>query len=665
MGITARGAWEAVKRHFRELGRDIQTETFTCVGVGDMSGDVFGNGMLLSKKTLLIAAFDHRHIFLDPDPDPEKSWAERQRMFDLPRSSWDDYNRSLISKGGGVYPRSAKEIVLTPEVKAIAGIAPDKVSPGQLINALLKAQVDLLCFGGIGTFIKSSAQTNLDVGDRANDAVRVNGADVRAKVVGEGANLGVTQLGRIEYARNGGRINTDAIDNSAGVDTSDHEVNLKILLGGALRRGELKPDARDALLNKMTEDVAKHVLTDNYDQTLALSVAQARASKDLDAHARYMRDLEGRGKLDRAVEFLPDDIELRKRMQADQGLTRPELSVLLAYAKLDLDAEIIASDLPDDPTFESALASYFPPEAVKRFPADLHQHRLRREIIANTLVNRLVNLAGPVFVARMKEMSGAHGARIARAFVAADGAFALSALKSRIDALDGHVKAGIQIGMYTDIAEILRRLGLWFIDNVPGDVDLAETVALYRAGTEALRGTFAGLVSPYEARDTEARIAELQAAGVPLDIAEDVGVLPLLGGAPEIALLARARKLSVDLVAGAYFAVGATVGIDRLKGLAQRITATEHWDRLAIRRIVDDFFASQRALTSDALTFLDPAQAKGTRIDGAAAVAAWAEAHKDKLGRAKSFIAALEQQGEFSVAKLTLADSQIHELAAR
>ncbi len=665
MGITARGAWEAVKRHFRELGRDIQSESFTCVGVGDMSGDVFGNGMLLSKKTLLIAAFDHRHIFLDPDPDPEKSWNERQRMFDLPRSSWDDYNKALISKGGGVYPRTAKEIPVSAEIKALIGLEADKVSPAQLISALLKAPVDLLFFGGIGTFIKAGSQTNLDVGDRANDPVRINGADVRAKVVGEGANLGVTQLGRIEYARNGGRIDTDAIDNSAGVDTSDHEVNLKILLGGPLRRGVLKPEARDALLNEMTEDVAKHVLTDNYDQTLALSVAESRASKDLDAHGRFMRDLEARGKLDRAVEFLPDDIELRKRAQADQGLTRPELSVLLAYAKLDLDAEIIASDLPDDPTFESTLASYFPPEAVKRFPDELRQHRLRREIIANTLVNQIVNLAGPLFVARMKEMSGAPDARIARAFAAADGAFGLSALKVRIDSLDLHVKAQVQIGMYADIAEILRRLGLWFITNVPEDVDLAETIALYRAGTESLRGTFASLVSSYEARDTEARIHELQAAGVPLDIAEDIGVLPLLGGAPEIALLARARQLNVDLVAGAYFAIGATVGIDRLKGLAQRINASGHWDRLAIRRIVDDFFASQRALTSDALTFLDPAQKKGNRSDGAAAVAAWAEAHKDKLSRAKSFIAALEQQGEFSVAKLTLADSQIHELASR
>ncbi len=665
MGITARGAWEAVKRHFRELGRDIQNEPFYCIGVGDMSGDVFGNAMLLSRKTKLIAAFDHRHIFLDPEPDPEASWAERKRLFDLPRSSWDDYTKSLISKGGGIYPRGAKEIALTDEVKAMTGLSVDKISPAGLIKALLAAQVDLLFFGGIGTFIKAASQSNLDVGDRANDAVRVNGAEVRAKVIGEGANLGATQLGRIEYARNGGRINTDAIDNSAGVDTSDHEVNLKILLGGPLRRGELQPDARDMLLNQMTDDVAAHVLSDNYDQTLALSVALSRAPKDLDAHGRFMRDLETRGKLDRAVEFLPDDIELRKRAQADQGLSRPELAVLLAYAKLDLDAEIVASDLPDDPTFGSTLAGYFPRAAVARYPDELKQHRLRREIVSTSLTNRIVNLAGPVFVARMKEMSGVPGARIARAFVAAEGVFGLAALKARIDALDGRVHADVQTGMYAAIAEILRRLGLWFIANVPDNVDLADTIALYRGGVKSLRGTFAGLVSSYEGQHTEARIAELQAAGVPLDVAEDVGVLPLMGGAPEIALLAHSRSLGVDLVAGAYFAIGAEVGIDRLRGLAQRIAGGEHWDRLAIRRIVDDLFASQRALTADALSHLDPEKAHGSRAEGAEAARAWAEANADALTRAKSFLAALEQAGELSVAKLTLADSQIHQLAAR
>ena len=665
MGITARGAWEAVKRHFRELGRDIQNAPFTVVGVGDMSGDVFGNGMLLSKQTRLLAAFDHRHIFLDPDPNPAASWAERKRLFDLARSSWADYDKALISKGGNVFPRTLKEVPLTAEVKALIGATADKLSPGELIKALLKADVDLLFFGGIGTFIKAASQSNSDAGDRANDAVRVNGSDVRAKVVGEGANLGATQLGRIEYARNGGRINTDAIDNSAGVDTSDHEVNLKILLGGPQRRGALTATARDELLNAMTDDVANHVLKDNYDQTLALSVAQLRAEKDLDAHGRYMRDLERRGRLDRAVEFLPSDGALQRLENESKGLTRPELAVLLAYAKLDLDEEIVASELPDDPTFESCLAGYFPPAAVERFPEAVDQHRLRREIISTTLANRLVNLAGPVFVARMKEISGANGAHVARAFVVAEGAFGLEALKKRIDALDGKVDAMTQTGMYEAIGEILRRLGLWFLANVPANADLAPTIALYRAGVESLRGTFSSLISPFDAQDTEERITQLQRAGAPLDVAEDVAVLPLMGSAPEIAQVARAHGLSIDLVAGAYFAMGTAVGIDRLRHLASRIMAKEHWDRLAIRRIADDLFAGQRALTAEALATLDPSKARGGRADGIATVQRWTEKHAEPLTRAKAFLDALERSGDLSIAKLTLANSQIRELASR
>jgi glutamate dehydrogenase len=661
MGITAKGAWEAVMRHFRELGRDIQNESFTCIGVGDMSGDVFGNGMLLSKHTRLLAAFDHRHIFVDPDPDPAKSWAERARLFALPRSSWADYNRSLISQGGGVFDRTAKEIALSPPMKALTGLQAAKVSPAEFIKALLKTETDLLWFGGIGTFIKASDQSNPDAGDRANDAVRIDGREVRAKVIGEGANLGATQLGRVEYALQGGRLNTDAIDNSAGVDTSDHEVNLKILLSGPLRRAELSGEARDALLNEMTDDVAAHVLRDNYEQTLALSVALARASTDIDSHGRFIRDLEKRGKLDRAVEFLPSDEDLRKRAIAGHGLTRPELAVLLAYAKLDLDEELKSSGVPDLSYFSAELEAYFPAACVRKFPGEMAVHRLRREIVSTVLSNKIVNLAGPTFVHRIKEISSAPAPRVARAFVLAEGAFDLSALKARIDALDGRVAAQIQTGMYVEIVEMLRRLGLWFLVNVPANADLSETIARYRTGVETLRGTFSTLVSTYEAHDTETRIAKLQEAAVPLDIAEDVAVLPLLGGAPEIVLLAHARSLPIDLVAGAYFGVGAEVGLDRLRGLALHIAGGEHWDRLAIRRIVDDLFAGQRALAADALA---RATSQGSRADGAAAVKLWADACADTLARTKSFLAELERTGDLSIAKLTLANSQIHELAA-
>ena len=663
MGITARGAWEAVSRHFRELGRDVQSQPFTCIGVGDMSGDVFGNGMLLSRQTKLIAAFDHRHIFFDPDPNPETSWNERKRLFDLPRSSWADYSRECISAGGGVFDRTAKEIPLGDSLKALTGLSASKATPAEVIHALLKADVDLLFFGGIGTFIKATTQTHFEVGDRTNDSVRINATEVRAKVIGEGANLGVTQTGRIEYARKGGRINTDAVDNSAGVDTSDHEVNLKILLSAPYRRGELRPDERDALLRAVQDDVATHVLKNNYDQTLELSVSERRAAKDLDAHGRYLRDLESRGRLDRAVESLPDDTELRLRAQRGQGLTRPEIAVLAAYAKLDLDAELEASSLPDEQAFESVLSGYFPAQVVERFPAELKQHRLRREIISNMLSNRLVNLAGPVFIARMKEMSGAPGATAARAFVIADGAFALAALKARIDALDGHVPAEVQNGMYEAIAEILRRLGLWFITHTGGEKDLAATVALYRAGAEELRGTFSSLVSPYEARETETRIESLCSAGVPLGIAEDVAILPLMAGMPDIASLAHKHGLSIDLVAGAFFAVGAVTGIDRLRGLADKIQSGEHWDRLAIRRLVDDLYAGQRALTASVLKLVDLTASPRTRTDGAAAAHSWADANRDALARALSFLEALEKAGEPSIAKLTLANSQVRQLA--
>ncbi len=660
MGITARGAWEAVKRHFREMGRDIQNEDFTVIGVGDMSGDVFGNGMLLSPHIRLVAAFDHRHIFLDPKGDAAKSFAERQRLFDLPRSSWDDYNRDVLGAGGGIFARSLKEIVLTPEVQALIGTHDAKLSPQALIKALLKAKVDLLWFGGIGTYVKSAAQSNLDAGDRANDAMRINGGEVGAKVIGEGANLGLTQLGRIEYARAGGRIDTDAVDNSAGVDTSDHEVNLKILFSGPYRRGEIDSQRRDALLANMTDDVASLVLADNYDQTLALSVAEAAAPRDIDAGARFIRVLEAKGKLDRAVEFLPSDADIQKLENDKKGFTRPELAVLMAYAKLDLDAEILDSALPDDMAFASTLAAYFPKQAAEKFAAELPQHRLKREIISTTIANRLVNLAGPVFVARMKEMSGASGAEVARAFAVAEGAFGLEALKARIDALDGKVDAQVQIRLYTEIAEILRRLGLWFLTHVSAKDDLAATIALYRAGVDALRTGHKDFISPEQAQEAEARIARFTAPGVPADLARDIGLLPLMGVAPEIAQLARTTGHSIAPVAALYFGVGAQLGLDRLRLLAARITASEHWDRLAIRRLVDDLFAAQRVLSQSLLAKL-PATA--TADDAIKALAGWAASQAEALERTRSFLATLETTGELSIAKLTLANSQVHKLA--
>jgi glutamate dehydrogenase len=644
MGITARGAWEAVKRHFRELGTDIQSSDFTVVGVGDMSGDVFGNGMLLSKHIRLVAAFDHRHIFLDPNADAATGFAERERLFNLPRSSWDDYNKALIGAGGGIFARTLKEIPLTPEVKALIGSDADSLPPPVLINALLKARADLLWFGGIGTYIKAASQSNQDAGDRANDAVRINGGEVRAKVVGEGANLGATQLGRIEYARSGGRIDTDAVDNSAGVDTSDHEVNIKILLGGPVMRGELSEDKRNALLASMTDDVAAHVLADNYNQTLALSVAQLRGLRDLDAHARLIRDLEARGKLDRAVEFLPSDAQLKALAKDGKGLTRPELCVLLAYAKLDLDAEVLASPLPDDPTFISLLTGYFPPPAVAAFPTEPERHRLKREIISTVLINAIVNLAGPVFVLRTCEVSGLTGAQVARGFVLSDGAFGLSALKARIDALDLTVEAGVQTGLYSDIADQFRRAARWLLAHVPLDAPIADTVLQYRAGVEALRQGY------HLTDDDNARIAELAKAGVPEDLARDLVLLTPLAMALDVALLAHDTGKDTARVAPLYFALGEKLGLDRLRNLAGRYQPPEHWDRLALRRLLDDLSQSQRGIAKKLLA-------------GGVGVEEWAQAQGDALERTRGFMNTLEASGEISVAKLMLASSQIQNLS--
>ena len=666
MGITARGAWEAVKRHFREMGRDTQTMSFTVVGVGDMSGDVFGNGMLQSRETRLLAAFDHRHIFIDPTPDALASWTERKRLFDLPRSSWADYNAQLISEGGGVFPRTAKEIALSAEMKTLTGLLKDKATPQELIRALLTAHVDMLFFGGIGTFIKASTQANVDVGDRTNDALRVNGRDIRASVVGEGANLGVTQLGRIEYARSGGperkggRINTDAIDNSAGVDTSDHEVNIKILTSGPLRRGQITMAERDSMLEFMTEDVASLVLRDNYDQTLAISVAEHTAAADLDAAARFMRELERKDRLDRAVEALPDDDTLKALGRTSQGLTRPELAVLLAYAKLDLLADLIESDLVNHPYFDRLLVSYFPKLAVENFESEIQHHRLGREIVATQLVNRLVNLAGPLFVHRMRELANAPQWCIARAFALADDAFSLQQLATRINALDLKVPAATQIAMMADIASLLRRLGLWFIVQLPASAGIGDTVKTYRAGFEAMRGRFSSLVSPLEARMTEARIEELTRAGVPKDVAEDVAVLPLLGAAPEVVLLAETEKVAVDSAARAYFAMGALIGLDRLRALASSIVSTDHWDRLALRRIVDDLYRAQRLLTAEALQTMRPGSGQ---FDGAAAVRSWAKLRVSDIEQTANFLEQLERGGEASIAKLSLANSQIQKMA--
>ena len=666
MGITARGAWEAVKRHFREIGRDIQNQPFTCICVGDMSGDVFGNAALLSKKIKLIAAFDHRHIFFDPEPDPETSWKERKRLFELKRSSWDDYDKSLISPGGGVAPRSAKKVRLSPEMKAMTGLKKDEVPPAEIIHALLKAPADLLFFGGIGTFIKSSGERHSEVGDRANDFIRVDARDVRASIIGEGANLGATQLGRIEYASKGGeegeggRINTDAIDNSAGVDTSDHEVNLKILLSASLRRGAITHDERDNILVAMADDVAKIVLQNNYDQTLAISVSEHRAKHDVQAMGRFIRALEKAGKLQRAVENLPDDETIRERAEAQAGLSRPEIAVLLSYAKLDLLQEVIESELPDDPYFEEHLREYFPPQVMEKFSGELGTHRLKREIIATQLVNQTVNLAGPLYASRLSEITGAPSWRAVRAFAVADGAFEFTRLKKRIDALDLKITANLQYEMMGEIREFLRRVAGWFVTHLDLAAPLKEPVETYRAGAIALRELLPSIASPLESEGIAERAKALTEAGVPEDVAREIAFLPLFGAVPEIAMLTETKKSSFPAAAGAYFAIGQIVGLDRLKTQISSISTAEHWDRLALLQLAGEIRAAQRYLAAKAL-----AEARGAMDaadKGAAAAKSWAALRLKELEPVRAFLEEVEQGGTPTIGKLTLAVSQIQKL---
>src|SRR5690606_32217343 len=483
------GAWESVKRHFRALGIDCQKQDFTAVGIGDMSGDVFGNGMLLSRHIRLVAAMDHRHIFVDPDPDSATSWKERQRLFKLPRSSWDDYDRSLISKGGGVFPRSAKSIPVSPEMRAALGLDEGvaTMSPNELMSAVLRAPVDLLWNGGIGTYVKAASESHADVGDRANNAIRVNGGELRCRVVGEGGNLGMTQLGRIEAARNGVLLNTDFIDNSAGVDTSDHEVNIKILLNAQVQAGKLKLEARNRLLREMTDEVAALVLNDNYRQNQAISLMERMSVPRLGSKQHFIQVLESRGQLDRQIEFLPTDAEFAERRARNRGLTRPELAVLLSYAKLVAFEQLLQSDIPEDPYLSRELQRYFPQPLQAKYARAMEQHRLKREIIATAVTNSTINRMGATFLLRMQEDTGRTPAEVAKAYTVTRETLEARSLWAQIDALDGRVAESVQIDALQVIWALQRSFTRWLLSRPGALPDIASAVERYHGGFQAIR----------------------------------------------------------------------------------------------------------------------------------------------------------------------------------
>ena len=623
MGITARGAWESVKRHFREMGIDTQTTDFTVVGVGDMSGDVFGNGMLLSRHIRLVAAFDHRHIFLDPDPDPEASFAERARLFGLERSSWADYDTARISAGGGIYPRSAKTIPLSPAVRAALGTDAPALAPNELVRVILLAPVDLLYNGGIGTYVKATRETHAQVGDRANDGVRVNGADLRARVVAEGGNLGLTQLGRIEYALKGGRVNTDAIDNSAGVDCSDHEVNIKILLGLVVSEGELTEKQRNALLADMTDEVGELVLRDNYQQTQALSIAGRHSAERLDAEVRLMRSLERAGRLNRVIEFLPTDEEIGERQSAHLGLTSPERAVLFAYSKMWLFDELLDSDLPEDPLVADFFRDYFPKPLQVRFAAASERHPLKREILATHVANVLVNRLGCAFVHRLQEETDAKASDIARASIIARDVFHVDELWRRIDALDNRVAGDVQARMFVEVARLVEFAALWFLRHMQaGDPAAGEPVAALvercREAVERLSAQLERLLPGADVEVLAERRQSLESAGVDEELATYVARGDISASLLDIADIAATTGEPLERVAGVYFALGTVLNYGFIAERAGALPTPTHWDVLARAAALAEFARLKRALTASALA---QANAHDERPDAIAA--AW------------------------------------------
>ncbi|MFC9477281.1 NAD-glutamate dehydrogenase [Streptomyces griseus] len=651
MGITARGAWESVKRHFRELGHDTQTEDFTVVGVGDMSGDVFGNGMLLSEHIRLVAAFDHRHIFIDPNPDAATSYAERRRLFDLPRSSWADYDTGLLSAGGGVHPRSAKSIPLNAHIREALGIdaSVSKMTPADLMQTILKAPVDLVWNGGIGTYIKAVSESNADVGDKANDAIRVNGEDLRAKVVGEGGNLGATQLGRIEFARNGGRINTDAIDNSAGVDTSDHEVNIKILLNGLVRDGDMTVKQRNKLLADMTDEVGALVLRNNYAQNVALSNASAQAPSLLHAQQRFMRRLERDGALDRALEFLPADRHIRELLSNEKGLSQPELAVLIAYTKITTADELISTVLPDDPHLQKLVHAYFPSELRERFPEAVDGHALRREIITTVLVNDTVNTAGSTFLHRLREETGASIEEIVRAQYTAREIFGLSSVWDAVEALDNQVAADVQTRIRLHSRRLVERGSRWLLGNRPQPVAIAETIDLFRDGVEQVWNELPKLVKGADLDWYHSILDELTAAGVPDELAVRVAGFSSAFPALDIVAIAdRTGKEPLE-VAEVYYDLADRLRITQLMDRIIELPRADRWQSMARASIREDLYAAHAALTSDVLSVGNGASTPEQRF------VAWESKNAAILARSRSTLEEIQGSDAFDLANLSVA----------
>ncbi|MDZ7770113.1 MAG: NAD-glutamate dehydrogenase [Woeseiaceae bacterium] len=655
MGITARGAWEAVKRHFREQGLNVQTDPFTVAGIGDMAGDVFGNGMLLSDKIKLVAAFNHEHIFIDPEPDMDASFKERERLFRLPRSSWQDYDDKLISKGGGVFSRQAKQIRLSPEARQLLDTRQTTMQPLEMICAILKMKVDLLWNGGIGTYVKAGSESNADVGDRSNDAVRVNASQLRCKVIGEGGNLGLTQLGRIEFSLNGGRVNTDFIDNSAGVDSSDREVNIKILLRAAEQEKGLTRPNRNKLLAKMTDEVARFVLRSNYLQTQAISMMEARARERLDETARLIINLEKTGLLDRDLEFLPDEMEIEERRQRKQGMTRPEIAVVLSYAKIDLYNGLISSDQ----TFEDFLTTdpqrYFPPVLRRRYKDLIPGHRLSREILATLIANNIVNRMGPVFVKRIQQDTGANTVTIARAYVIARELCRASAIWRMIEALDNEVPATIQQTILFEVSRTLRHACYWLIERYGDNLEIVATVDRLKVPVHTIYNRASSIVVGMGKQRQKTATADLAALEVPEKLARMLASLLLTRGGLDIADLS--TEFGTDLMdtARMYASLSERLGIVWLHRNVENLSVEGRWQALARGNLRDDFYRIRRELATQLLT-KSGKQSAQQMFDN------WLAEHASGVQKFESILSDMRLRDEIDFATLSVAQQELRKL---
>jgi glutamate dehydrogenase len=672
MGITARGAWESVRWHFAALGLNPDTDEFTAVGVGDMSGDVFGNGMLLSRRLKLVAAFDHRHVFVDPDPDPAASFAERRRLFELPRSSWADYDASLISAGGGVWPRSAKSVPVSAQAVAALGLGDTvtALSPDELISAILRAPVDLLWNGGIGTYVKAAHQSHADAGDRSSDAVRVDAVDLRARVVAEGGNLGLTQAARIEYALGGGLVNTDFIDNSAGVDTSDHEVNIKILLAGAVSAGDISDGSepagqaqngsldRNQLLHAVTDEVAAHVLRHNDGQNMALAAGRFQAPRLLHVHARYLRQLLRENRVSLETDGLPDEKEIAARRSAGTGLTTPELAVLLAQTKIAAGQRVLASDLPDDPYLRSALAAYFPAPLRERFADQLGAHRLRREIITTSVINEMVDTGGSTFLFRLGEETGMDVPDITRAWLVAGEVFGMRAFWQQVEALAGSVEVDARIAVVLEARKLVERATRWLLMNRRPPFGITETVSFLASGVSTVRSVIPKLLSGRDLAGFEERRSSFTSQGIPAGLADEVAAMVPSYSAFDIVTSAAAAAHGVEETTAVYFMLADRLQLGRLRDLIVALPRDDRWSSASRSALRDDLYAAHAALTRDVLA------AGGAAANTAERVAAWESQNSAAVSRAAATLTEIWESNRFTFTTMSVAVRVIKSLVA-